>query len=143
MATAAASSRARALALYRDVLRAHRALPAAMRSLGDAYVREEFRRHRSAKPQFLGGFFREWEAYVASLRAGPVLELQPGRNLSPDVIATMSDDQQAQLARLRQEVVASVAADPPPLPAGAVADLLAGGGADGGAGGGVGGGALR
>lgn len=115
-----------------------------MRSLGDAYVREEFRRHRSAKPQFLAGFYREWGTYVNTLRAGPLLDLTPGQHLNPDVIATMTDDQQAQLARLRQEVVASVAADPPPLPLDAVAGLSAAGsgGGDSTPGGAVGG-ALR
>jgi hypothetical protein len=37
------------LALYRRVLRAHRLLPAEQRVLGDAYVKEEFRRHREVE----------------------------------------------------------------------------------------------
>jgi hypothetical protein len=36
---ASSSVRSRALGLYRDVLRAHRLLPAQMRSLGDAYIK--------------------------------------------------------------------------------------------------------
>jgi hypothetical protein len=37
------------LALLRRILRAHRALPAEQRVLGDAYVKEEFRRHREVE----------------------------------------------------------------------------------------------
>ena len=36
--------------LYRGILTAHRALPAKHRELGDAYVKEEFRKHRGAAP---------------------------------------------------------------------------------------------
>ena len=37
------------LALLRRVLRAHRSLPPEQRTLGDAYVKEEFRRHREVE----------------------------------------------------------------------------------------------
>ncbi|NXT25453.1 SDHF3 factor, partial [Syrrhaptes paradoxus] len=48
--------------LYRRILRLHRALPAALRALGDRYVKEEFRKHKAAGPAEAQRFLREWEA---------------------------------------------------------------------------------
>jgi hypothetical protein len=47
--SAAAATLIPPLALYRRILRAHRGLPAEQRVLGDAYVKEEFRRHRAVE----------------------------------------------------------------------------------------------
>ena len=59
----------RGLLLYRTILREHRRrLPPAMRDLGDRYVRDEFRKHRDAKDDFLPAFFAEWDNYVDTLR---------------------------------------------------------------------------
>ena len=54
--------------LYRNILTAHRRLPAQHRSLGDAYVKEEFRRHRGAEPQFLVPFELQWKDYLREAR---------------------------------------------------------------------------
>ncbi|XP_059584960.1 succinate dehydrogenase assembly factor 3, mitochondrial isoform X2 [Alligator mississippiensis] len=51
----------RARGLYRRLLRLHRALPPALRALGDRYVRDEFRRHRAVGPAEAQRFLREWE----------------------------------------------------------------------------------
>ncbi|PKU28377.1 succinate dehydrogenase assembly factor mitochondrial [Limosa lapponica baueri] len=51
-----------ALGLYRRILLLHRALPAALRALGDRYVKEEFRKHKAAGPAEAQRFLREWEA---------------------------------------------------------------------------------
>lgn len=60
-ASSESAQRSFALRLYKALLRSHRAvLPEAMRSLGDAYVREEFQLHKTAKPQHLNGFFTQW-----------------------------------------------------------------------------------
>ena len=60
-ASSESAQRSFALRLYKALLRAHRTvLPDAMRSLGDAYVREEFKLHKTAKPQHLHGFFTQW-----------------------------------------------------------------------------------
>lgn len=90
----------RGLRLYAGILRAHRALPPQMRSLGDAYVREEFRKHRAAKDSFLAPFFREWDGYLAQLQAGPAAV---GRDLGPDQAAALTQEQREQLARLHEE----------------------------------------
>ena len=62
----AVQTRARALSLYKSILRAHdRYLPSpSMRQLGDAYVRSEFRLHKSAKPEQAAMFFTEWDKYL-------------------------------------------------------------------------------
>lgn len=50
------------LTLYRHILRAHRCLPAAMRSMGDDYVKSEFRRHQKIdNPAHIVGFISEWQ----------------------------------------------------------------------------------
>jgi len=46
--------------LYKLILRLHRGLPAEMRSLGDDYVRVEFKRHKDAQQQFVPVFMQEW-----------------------------------------------------------------------------------
>ncbi|XP_048694165.1 succinate dehydrogenase assembly factor 3, mitochondrial isoform X1 [Lepidochelys kempii] len=51
----------RVRALYRRILLLHRALPLELKALGDEYVKEEFRRHRSVGPADAQRFLREWE----------------------------------------------------------------------------------
>jgi len=62
----AVQTRARALSLYKSILRAHdRYLPSpSMKQLGDAYVKSEFRLHKSAKPEQAAMFFTEWDKYL-------------------------------------------------------------------------------
>lgn len=55
--------------LYRALLRAHRNLPPEMRSLGDDYVKSEFRRHQKIdNPLQIVGFCSQWKMYLDSLR---------------------------------------------------------------------------
>ncbi len=51
-----------ALKLYRIIRTLHRALPPEMRTLGDAYARDEFKRHKTAEQKHLIGFFEQWVA---------------------------------------------------------------------------------
>ena len=107
------SQRARALGLYRGILRAHRELPREMRALGNAYVREEFRRHRAAQARFLVPFFVEWERYLADLRArAPVAGAAAiaGADLPAASAAALSDEQRIMLESLRREATAAGAA---------------------------------
>ncbi|XP_038598560.1 succinate dehydrogenase assembly factor 3, mitochondrial [Tachyglossus aculeatus] len=60
--------------LYRRLLVLHRGLPDALKALGDQYVREEFRRHRTVGPDRAQSFLQEWEEYAQ------VLEQQMGGN---------------------------------------------------------------
>ncbi|TDH68384.1 hypothetical protein CCR75_003582 [Bremia lactucae] len=57
---------AKVLTLYRRILTLHRKkLKPHMRVLGDQYVRDEFKRHKSSDPKYVALFIREWEQYAA------------------------------------------------------------------------------
>jgi hypothetical protein len=88
------------IALYRRLLRLHRQkLTATKRKLGDAYVKKEFRDHRSAKPEFVRGFMDEWSRYADDLdKRGDV-----GKDLAQDVLSKLSVEQKVMLSKLRQE----------------------------------------
>ena len=111
----------RGISLYRSILRAHRKhLPPEMQQLGNAYLRSEFKSHKSAKSEHLEGFFTEWEKYLdqilmtaraqVSVSAGTLDDtstqgrrsvFQYGKDLPHDV--ELSADQMAQLEKLREE----------------------------------------
>ncbi|KAL7482649.1 hypothetical protein ACHAW6_008315, partial [Cyclotella cf. meneghiniana] len=57
------------LNLYRSILHAHsKYLPTEMRQLGDAYVKSEFRLHKSVmKAEQLQNFWEEWEKYLGHI----------------------------------------------------------------------------
>ena len=99
------------LALYRDILRAHQKfLPANARELGDAYVKKEFIEHRTASPEFLGQFERQWRDYLTVLRRddGASEDQLIGRDLTADEIAALSDEQKVKLLEIKEN-----AAGPP------------------------------
>ncbi len=86
--------------LYRIILRLHRSLPPAMRSLGDDYVKAEFRRHQDAtNPIHIVGFLSRWQEYAEVVKAG-----QEGRRMPKEMAAKLSDEQIGQLQELREEV---------------------------------------
>ena len=89
-----------ALSLFRRILRLHRQkLPSTKRKLGDSYVKKEFRDHRTAKPEFVRGFLGEWTSYAEDLeKLGDV-----GKDLRPDVLRALSEEQKAMLTKLRHE----------------------------------------
>lgn len=63
-------TRIAALSLYKSILRAHASLlPPQMRQLGDAYVKSEFRQHKSVtNPEQLQEFFTAWENYLEQIK---------------------------------------------------------------------------
>eukprot|EP01137_Pigoraptor_chileana_P007223 Opistho-2@52524 len=100
--------------LYREVLTVHRSLPPEFRSLGNTYARDEFRRHKDAKAEFVGPFMREWTHYVdmvtrqlsvaaASSSAGKGAVVV-GAPLDADRAKMLSDEQVGQLYELRTEI---------------------------------------
>ena len=72
-----------------------------MRALGDRYVKDEFRQHRSANAEFLPRFFGEWEKYATHLQQGR----QRGRVWKAHWRggANMTEEQKAMLAKLAEE----------------------------------------
>ncbi|RDX43823.1 ACN9-domain-containing protein [Lentinus brumalis] len=87
------------LPLYRRILRAHRHLPYEMRSLGDDYVRAEFRRHKETTNKVhIIGFLSQWKLYLDQLPAGPDGgKAFRGIPLDPTTLEKMSAEQLGQL----------------------------------------------
>ncbi|KAI0806139.1 ACN9-domain-containing protein [Irpex lacteus] len=86
--------------LFRSLLRAHRRLPQDMRSLGDDYVKAEFRRHQKIdNPLHIIGFLSQWKRYLDELPENPNEEFK-GRKLDPTVLEKMSAEQLGQLYEL-------------------------------------------
>ena len=97
------------MVLLRAILRVHRRLPGPMRSVGDAYVVDEFRRHRAATPAFVAPFLQQWTDYLDMLRAqtaqwtpGPGRP-RIGKALRAEELDSLSDEQIGQLNELRTE----------------------------------------
>ncbi|KAI0349729.1 ACN9-domain-containing protein [Trametes cingulata] len=86
------------LPLYRRILRAHRNLPHEMRSLGDDYVKAEFRRHQEVTNKVhIIGFLSQWKMYLDQLPAGPEAQSFRGKPLDPTMLEKMSAEQLGQL----------------------------------------------
>jgi len=87
--------------LYRRVLRAHRFLPNEMRSLGDAYVKAEFRRHKEVtNAAHIIGFLSQWKIYLEELPQDADAKNFSGKKLDPTAFEKMSDSQLGQLHEL-------------------------------------------
>ncbi|KAI9282898.1 hypothetical protein BC943DRAFT_328525 [Umbelopsis sp. AD052] len=113
------------LVLYRNILRAHRQMPPALRAVGDDYVKAEFKRHKDVdNPAYIVGFLGEWEKYLDTVKqqTSPVAEVISasqdaqaaiegreqqgpawGKRIDPQLIERMSDEQIGQLFELRKE----------------------------------------
>ncbi|XP_042362767.1 succinate dehydrogenase assembly factor 3, mitochondrial [Plectropomus leopardus] len=108
MAAAAHVSKVRSL--YKRILVLHRFLPIDLRALGDQYVKDEFRRHKSASAEEVKNFMTEWENYKDTLQV-QILEatedqrssVKFGANLSEGKLNNFGDDQIGQLYELMLE----------------------------------------
>ncbi|KDR78735.1 hypothetical protein GALMADRAFT_63864 [Galerina marginata CBS 339.88] len=86
--------------LYRRILRSHRYLPSDMRSLGDDYVKSEFRRHKEvSNPVYIMGFLSQWKVYLDQMPQNPNAAYS-GKRLDPTVFEKMSNEQLGQLYEL-------------------------------------------
>lgn len=99
---------ARVKALYRKILQLHRRLPLEMKTLGDQYVKEEFRRHKSVDRKEAQCFLQEWESYAtvlgqqtntANSNSGPHF----GSHIPDEKLNALRDEQIGQLLELMQE----------------------------------------
>lgn len=63
----------RVRALYRRILLLHRVLPPDLKALGDQYVKDEFRRHKTVGSDEAERFLQEWEASNCPLFFAPDL----------------------------------------------------------------------
>ncbi|KAJ3787179.1 hypothetical protein GGU11DRAFT_688165 [Lentinula aff. detonsa] len=89
--------------LFRHILRSHRNLPPEMRSLGDDYVKAEFRRHRAVtNPVHIIGFLSQWKLYLEALPAAKDGQTFSGQRLDTSLLEKMSSEQLGQLYELMQ-----------------------------------------
>ena len=73
-----------------------------MRKLGDDYVKNEFRLHKTAKPEHAQQFFSAWEGYLGTIqRAGKDGRL--GRDINDTAKTVLSEEQKQKLADLKVE----------------------------------------
>lgn len=92
------------LPLYRHLLRTHRKLPIEMKSLGDAYVKSEFQRHKQAdNPVHIMGFLLEWNRYLDQLQFQLSQDSSSGfrgKRMDDTLFDKMSNEQLGQLYEL-------------------------------------------
>ncbi|XP_039536692.1 succinate dehydrogenase assembly factor 3, mitochondrial [Pimephales promelas] len=94
--------------LYKRILLLHRFLPIDLRALGDQYVKDEFRRNKSASGEEVTRFMTEWTNYKDTLQT-QVLEAAAnkkvvfGADLSEDKLKDFQEEQVGQLYELMLE----------------------------------------
>lgn len=92
------------LHLYRAILSSHKiVLDPIMRDMGDTYVRDEFKRHKSAKPQYLQQFFEQWLQYLSTLKQQYESDSVIGKDLSEGEKLVLSEEQFKQFRELENE----------------------------------------
>nr|XP_010977941.1 succinate dehydrogenase assembly factor 3, mitochondrial [Camelus dromedarius] len=100
----------RVRALYRRILLLHRVLPPDLKALGDQYVKDEFRRHKTVRSDEAQRFLQEWEVYAAVLwqqanenRQNSTEKACFGTSLPEEKLNDFRDEQIGQLQELMQE----------------------------------------
>ncbi|KAL1788442.1 succinate dehydrogenase assembly factor 3, mitochondrial [Sigmodon hispidus] len=100
----------RVRSLYKYILQLHRALPPDLKALGDQYVKDEFRRHKTVGSGEAQRFLQEWEAYAAVLRQQAKDSTQSsagracfGTSLPEEKLNDFRDEQIGQLQELMRE----------------------------------------
>ncbi|CAO1621364.1 unnamed protein product [Sympodiomycopsis kandeliae] len=89
--------------LYRRLLRAHRnVLSYEMRSLGDNYLKDEFKRHKKVdNPLQIVGFLGQWKLYLDQMEGGSSTEgekkIFEGKKLDAEQFEKLSEEQTYQL----------------------------------------------
>ncbi len=54
--------------LYKIIFQLHKSMPEELRQLGNAYVRSEFKLHKTATPEYTKTFLAEWGVSVHTCR---------------------------------------------------------------------------
>ncbi|XP_077584460.1 succinate dehydrogenase assembly factor 3, mitochondrial [Stigmatopora nigra] len=96
--------------LYKRILVLHRFMPIHLRALGDNYVKDEFRRHKTASPEEAKSFMVEWENYKDTLQSQVLDSVKEkngavkfGLNMMEDKLKDFQDEQIGQLYELLLE----------------------------------------
>ncbi|GMM49180.1 Sdh7 protein [Starmerella bacillaris] len=88
------------LSLYRKIVRAHRALPSDMRTLGSLYARSEFKQHKDVTNAYqVVAFLTEWQKYLDNMVSNQWQNVQA---LDSSQIDRLPDDKVGQLHELMQ-----------------------------------------
>lgn len=112
------------LVLYKNILKLHRKLPVELRLIGNKYLRDEFKRHKTAEMYYVGMFMREWNNYYSQLsqqvnlttdilvnnQENPLTDTlvknkqkkEIGKKLDRNVLEGFTDAQMGQLFELRE-----------------------------------------
>ncbi|KAI8901152.1 hypothetical protein BC833DRAFT_579193 [Globomyces pollinis-pini] len=90
------------LSLYRSIRKLHRNLPPELEVLGNAYLKSEFKRHKTADSKFLIQFKKEWESYHQTLLSQIHDESKIGKSLEKDKLNNLSNAQWGQLYELKK-----------------------------------------
>ncbi|KAG8231120.1 hypothetical protein J437_LFUL010446 [Ladona fulva] len=95
----------RVRSLYKIIMKLHRGLPQDMKTLGDMYAREEFKRHKKCNPAEANIFMNEWVVYAMTLSKqlglkGPKTSKPLGINIDEEDLEKLRDDQIQQLYEL-------------------------------------------
>eukprot|EP00884_Botryococcus_braunii_P021247 jgi/Botrbrau1/7806/Bobra.0159s0234.1 len=96
-----------ALILYRQIMRIHKEkLPGHFKDLGNTYVRDEFKRHRSGSttPEQWKQFLGEWQKYVGMLSGTADLPEGSG-DIPDDILLNMNEEQKQRLEMLKSEAL--------------------------------------
>ena len=95
------------LSLYKIILRLHQRLPLDLKTLGDLYVKSEFKLHKNCAPDFVPQFVQQWTAYATNLHKqlenSSSEKKSLGKDLMPEHLDTFSEDQILQLIELMKE----------------------------------------
>jgi len=71
-----------------------------MKYLGDKYVRNEFKQHKVAKPEYLKSFYQSWEHYVSNLK-----EHVQNKSFQSDLnLNELNTEQKNRIERLKSEI---------------------------------------
>ena len=95
------------LNLYKTILRLHQYLPKDLKSVGDKYVKSEFRLHKQADQQFVKSFMAQWDDYRKSLEhqvKNSPENVFIGSNLTKENLDKLSEDQLLQLYELKNHM---------------------------------------
>ncbi|KAK6109017.1 Complex 1 protein (LYR family) protein [Brugia pahangi] len=95
------------LILYKRILRLHYGLPKEMRTIGDQYIKSEFRKHKNVSPEQAVIFLKEWKEYSTvlskQLSSRGIAKGILGVNLNPTLLDSLQEDQLWQLYNLKLE----------------------------------------
>ncbi|XP_039261980.1 succinate dehydrogenase assembly factor 3, mitochondrial-like [Styela clava] len=78
--------------LYKRILKLHQLLPPDLKAVGDQYCKQEFKQHKTAKPEFVLPFLEQWREYANTLELQLSQNLSQGKELNPNIGENISEN---------------------------------------------------